>query len=258
MNDLTSIIVPSHNTARFITETIKSVQAQTCANWEMIVVDDCSTDDTDAVVRPFLSDRRIRYLKNSTNRGAAAARNYALREARGRWIAFLDSDDAWRPEKLEKQIRFMKENDVAFSYTKYEEIDERSKTLGAIVSGPRRITRRGMYRYCWPGCLTVMYDARRVGLVQIADIQKNNDYAMWLQICKKADCYLLNEVLAKYRRGRAGSVSSHSVWTMIGWHYKMFRICDGQCVVCACFSTARNLFYGFYKKLKYVEKIKGR
>ena len=172
MTDLVSIIMPSYNTAKFIEETIDSVLSQTYANWELIIVDDCSTDDTDAVVAKYQDDR-IRYLKNEKNSGAAVSRNRALREAKGRWIAFLDSDDLWTPDKLEKQIRFMEENGYSYSYTNYLEIDEDSKPLGARVTGPKRITKAGMYAYCWPGCLTVMYDAKVVGLVQIADIKKN-------------------------------------------------------------------------------------
>ena len=124
MNEMVSIITPSYNTARFIGEAIQSVQAQTYTNWEMIIVDDCSTDNTDDVVKPFLSDQRIKYLKNDKNSGAAVCRNRAIKEAKGKWMAFLDSDDLWMPEKLEKQIEFMEKNGYHFSYTKYTEIDE--------------------------------------------------------------------------------------------------------------------------------------
>ena len=255
MEELVSIIMPSYNTASYIAETVQSVLAQTYQDWELIIVDDCSTDDTDEVVKPFLSDSRIRYLKNEKNSGAAISRNRALREAKGKWIAFLDSDDLWMPEKLEKQIAFMEENGYHFSYTDYMEIDEASKPNGKSVTGPKKITKAGMFNYCWPGCLTVMYDAETVGLIQIADIKKNNDYAMWLKVCRKTDCYLLDEVLAKYRRGRAGSVSSHSVKTMIGWHYRLFREAEEQNAVTAVFNTARNMAFGFYKKKRYVKKV---
>lgn len=151
MNDLVSIVTPSYNTARFIAETIESVLAQTYSNWEMIIVDDCSTDDTDTVVKPYLSDTRIKYLKNEKNSGAAVSRNRALREAKGRWVAFLDSDDLWLPDKLEKQITFMSNGSYHFSYTQYEEIDENSELLGVTVMGPKHISCFGMNNYCWPG-----------------------------------------------------------------------------------------------------------
>ncbi len=253
MNDLVSIITPSYNTAEYIAETIRSVQAQTYANWEMIIVDDCSTDNTDEVVKPYLSDTRIKYLKNEMNSGAAVSRNYALREAKGKWIAFLDSDDIWLPEKLEKQIAFMEHGDYHFSYTRYEEIDAQSNLLGTVVTGPKKVTDHGMYNYCWLGCLTVMYDAEFVGLIQIEDIKKNNDYAMWLKVCKKANCFLLEETLAKYRRGRVGSISTHGYSTLIKWHYRLYRICDNRNPISASLLTGRNLLFGLIKKMKYVK-----
>ena len=155
MNDLVSIITPSYNTARFIEETINSVLAQTYTNWEMIIVDDCSKDDTDAVVGRFL-DPRIRYLKNEKNSGAAVSRNRALREAKGKWIAFLDSDDLWEPTKLEKQIRFMEAKNCHFSYTNYTEIDDDGNSLGTVWTGPKKISKLAMYSFNYMGCLTVM------------------------------------------------------------------------------------------------------
>ena len=113
MTDLVSIIMPSYNTAKYIKASIDSVLAQTYPYWELIIVDDCSTDETDEVVAAY-TDERIRYIKNEKNSGAAVSRNRALREAKGRWIAFLDSDDVWLPEKLEKQISFMKNNGYFF------------------------------------------------------------------------------------------------------------------------------------------------
>lgn len=253
MDEMVSIIMPSYNTGKFITQTIESVIAQSYSNWELIIVDDCSPDNTDDIVKPFLSDRRIRYLKNEKNSGAAVSRNRALREAKGKWIAFLDSDDLWKPEKLENQITFMERNGYSFSYTNYSEIDESGKPNDVTVTGPKKITKTGFFNYCWPGCLTVMYDRNVVGLIQIADIKKNNDYAMWLKVCRKADCYLLAEDLALYRKGRAGSVSSHSIKTMIGWHYKLYKEAEGQNTAMAVFNTWRNLIFGFYKKMRYVK-----
>lgn len=251
--DLVSIIMPSYNTAPYIRETIQSVLNQTYQNWELIIVDDCSTDNTDEVVAS-INDNRIRYLKNEKNIGAALSRNRALREAKGRWIAFLDSDDLWMPEKLEKQISFMEKNGYSFSYTNYEEIDIEGKESGVRVTGPKKVTKTGMFNYCWLGCLTVMYDSKKIGLIQIEDIKKNNDYAIWLKVCKKVDCYLLNEYLGKYRKGRAGSVSTHSINTMIHWHFKLFKEAEKQGTVRSIVNTGRNLLFGFYKKKRYVKK----
>ena len=282
MSALVSIIMPSYNTAPYIAESINSVVAQTYADWELIIVDDASTDNTDEVVNSVIQgchprdlcchpreggdlSSRIHYLKNDRNRGAAYSRNRALREAKGRWIAFLDSDDTWTPDKLEKQIAFMDKNGYAFSYTRYEEMGEDGKPTGTVVGGPNRITKTGMYNYCWPGCLTVMYDREVVGDIQIAEIQKNNDYAMWLKICRKADCYLLDENLARYRK-RTGSIT-HSCHpraggdlplgqsrhlSLIRWHYKLYRDAEGMNPVVSLFNTGRNLFFGVWKKIKYV------
>lgn len=254
-NELVSIIMPSYNCGKYVEETIRSVQAQTYQNWEIIFVDDCSSDDTVRLVSELLEkDSRIKLYQNHRNSGAAVSRNYALLEAKGRWIAFLDSDDLWEPTKLEIQVRFMEENGHKFSYTEYQEMDADGNLTGVIISGPKRITKRRMFNFCWPGCLTVMYDAQAVGLIQIENIKKNNDYAMWLKACKKADCYLLPEVLAKYRRGRAGSVSTHGIATMIGWHYKLWHEAEKRNAVASLWLTGVNLVFGFYKKLKYVKK----
>ena len=119
MNDLVSVIMPSWNCGRLIAESISSIQAQTYQNWEIIVVDDCSIDNTESVVKSF-NDPRIRYFKNEQNSGAAVSRNWALREAKGRWIAFLDSDDLWHTEKLAKQLAFMKQTNAVFTCTGLE------------------------------------------------------------------------------------------------------------------------------------------
>ena len=252
MNDLVSIITPSYNTANFIGETIKSVLNQTYQNWEMIIVDDCSTDNTDEIVSQF-SDSRIIYLKNEKNSGAAVSRNRALKEAKGRWIAFLDSDDLWKEDKLQKQISFMEENQYSFSYTNYHEINENSEPNGTFVTGPSHITKTGMFNYCWPGCLTVMYDSEVIGDLEITPIKKNNDYAMWLKIIKKEDCFLLDEDLGMYRK-REGSISNHGYSQLIKWHYKLFRICENKNPVSSFLLMMRNMFFGVYKKLKYVKR----
>lgn len=254
-NGLVSIITPSWNCGKFLEETIRSIQAQTYTNWELLFQDDCSTDDTkERVLRLAAEDARIKYECNPQNSGAAITRNNALLRAEGRWIAFLDSDDLWLPNKLEKQVEFMVKNGYHFSYTEYVEMDEMGKETGILISGPRHVSRRGMYNFCWPGCLTVMYDHEQVGLLQITDIKKNNDYAMWLKVCHKADCHLLAESLAKYRRGRTGSISTHGYATLMKWHYKLFHEANGNNAVYSLWLTAWNMVFGLYKKMAYVKK----
>lgn len=251
--DLVSIIMPSYKCGRFIEESIRSVQAQTYQNWELIIVDDCSEDGTISTVLELKkNDNRISLYQNGFNSGAAVSRNAALKYARGRWIAFLDSDDLWEPTKLEMQIRFMVENGYAFSYHEYIEIDEQDKELGVHVSGKPHVNKFDMYSCCWPGCLTVMYDASKIGLIQINDIKKNNDTAMWLKVIRKADCYLLSETLGKYRR-RVNSITPKPIWQRIWAHYPLFRVAEGMNPISATFWVIMNVFGNAYKKFKYVK-----
>lgn len=255
MNDLVSVIMPSYNCGQFVEETIRSVQAQTYQNWEIIFMDDCSTDDTISKVSAMRDkDSRIHLYQNNANLGAAVSRNNALREANGRWIAFLDSDDLWKPEKLEKQIRFMEDNGYHFSCTEREVIDENSNALGIYLTGPGHITKKKMFQYCWPGCLTVMYDANLVGLIQIADLKKNNDYAMWLKVIKKVDCYLLHENLASYRQ-RKGSISHDKISKLIKSHFLLFKEGEGMSTIRAIYYSVQNMIFGIVKKIKYVRRI---
>jgi len=249
IKDLVSIIMPSWNTGMFIAESIQSVLGQTYTNWELIIVDDCSSDNTDDVVASY-SDPRIKYYHNKINSGAALTRNKALREAQGEWIAFLDSDDLWTPEKLEKQIGFMKENNYSFSYHEYIKIDEESKPLNIYVSGPEVVTKKKMYNYGYPGCLTFMYNAGKMGLIQIKDIKKNNDYAILLQLCKKDNCYLLKENLAQYRI-RKKSISHDKLRRKLKSHYDLFHYCDERIAPVAFWYACWNMYYGVLKKKRF-------
>lgn len=255
MSGLVSIVMPSYNTGKYIAESIKSVLAQTYTNWELLIVDDCSTDNTDEVVSEFLSDERIHYIKNEKNSGAAVSRNRALREAKGKWIAFLDSDDTWHPQKLEKQIAFMKKNGYKFTYTDYR-IQLNGKWLPYVYYGPNKITKRKMKDYCYFSTITVMYDREYVGLIQIEPVRKNNDYAMWLKIIEKAPCYRLGECLSYYIK-HDGSISSGSKWKLIKHHYILWNVAEHKNPVSAWVLTGRNLFWGIIKKIKYKKTIEG-
>lgn len=254
MNDLVSIIMPSYNTAKYISESVSSILRQTYTNWELIIVDDCSTDGTDDVVRPFLQDSRIRYIKNDKNSGAAVSRNRALREAAGKWIAFLDSDDLWHPEKLERQIRFMEETGYKFTYTDYR-IQLNGEWLPYVYTGPDEVTKRKMRDYCYFSTITVMYDREFIGLIQIEPIRKNNDYAMWLKIIEKSSCRRLNECLSYYIK-HDGSISSGSKLKLIKHHYILWREAEHKNPFAAFVFTLRNLFWGVIKKIKYRETSK--
>lgn len=253
IDGLVSVIMPSWNTAKYIGKAIESVLRQTHKDWELLIVDDCSTDNTDEIVALY-RDTRIKYLKNSVNLGAALSRNKAIAAAKGEWIAFLDSDDIWEPEKLKKQLKFMMDNKYVFSYHEYVKMDEQDNLLNVCVSGPHIITKKIMYNYGYPGCLTFMYNAKFFGLIQIKDIKKNNDYAVLLRLCKKADCFLLKESLARYRVRRK-SISHDKLYRKLKSHYDLFRYCDEQGVVASLLLACRNMYYGFIKKMKYEYRI---
>ena len=256
MNDLVSIITPSYNTAQYISETIQCVLDQTYSNWEMIIVDDCSTDNTDEVVKPYLGDARIKYLKNEKNSGAAVSRNRAIREAKGKWIAFLDSDDLWKREKLERQIEFMDMNGYHFSYTNYTEMNEFGNSLGTICTGPKRIGKAKMAMFNYMGCLTVMYDMEYVGLVQISDIKKRNDYALWIRVVEKCPAYLLDENLATYRVRSQGSVMDRGSNPLkrMKYNYQLWHECENKGVLVAGGLTVLNTLFGTIKKTAYRKK----
>lgn len=207
-----SIVMPAHNSADFIAESIRSVQAQQETNWELIVSDDGSTDATCAIVQAMQNlDRRIRLLRSPVNQGPAASRNAAIRAARGRYIAFLDSDDLWAPDKLGMQLRFMSERDLAFCYTLYAAIDETGRSTD-IVKGSSKITYEELLAHKTTiGCLTVMFDTKKCGKPTMPDIRRRQDYAMWLQILKKGFTgERLDKRLAFYRI-RQKSISRNKI-----------------------------------------------
>lgn len=250
--NLVSIIMPSFNAERYIQNSIQSVLAQTYQHWELIIVDDCSNDKTVQVVRRF-EDNRIHLLMNKINSGAAISRNKALRYARGKWIAFLDSDDVWVPTKLEEQLEFMKTNEYAFTFTDYR-IQLNGNWLPYVCTGPNKVNKRKMYNYCYFSTITVMYDQTKVGLIQIADLKKNNDYAMWLQAVEKVDCYRYPKCLSYYIK-HEGSVSSGSKVKLIKWHYRLFRIGLKKGFIVSSVYTINNLVHGVIKKIIYRKKV---
>lgn len=192
--------MPSHNSEQFIRKTIESVQLQSYLNWELIVVDDCSIDATLEIVENFSdADSRIKLLRSQKNCGAAAARNKAIQIASGRYIAFLDSDDLWHFEKLEKQINFMLKNEIAFSYTAYEKIDEHGIPFQTMLV-PKKINYNELLKTNVIGCLTAIYDTTILGKIYMPTNTKREDFATWLQILKKVSyAYGINEPLAQYR-----------------------------------------------------------
>ena len=211
---MVSIIVPVYNAARYIAETIEMVNAQTYKDWELILVDDASKDDSVAVIENIIKSqgKRIRLIRKNKNEGAAAARNSGIDAAAGQYIAFLDADDIWRPEKLEKQIRFMEEKEAAFSFHSYEFGDEEAKPTGKIVRAPEKLNFRQALSRTVIFTTTVMFDIDRIGkeIIHMPQVP-SEDTATWWRILKSGYiAYGLDENLAIYRRPKK-SLSSNKL-----------------------------------------------
>lgn len=252
--NLVSIITPMYNSEKFIEATIKSVINQTYKDWEMIIVDDCSTDNSPNIVKPYVEkDSRIKYIRVEFNQGVSHARNVALKEASGQFIAFLDSDDIWKKNKLKKQVEFMEKNDYYFSYTDYEYIDEDGKRINIYRNCPKKVSYFNMLLGDSIGCLTVMYNAEKVGKLQIQKLDKRNDYALWCLALKKVKRgYKLDEILSKYRVSNSQqSLSSGKKKKLLKYHYQMHKQVNGFNSIVSLFFTMTNVVnYIFNKKVR--------
>ncbi len=234
--NLISVVMPVHNSERFLEQSLKSVVAQTYANWELITVDDASTDGSTEIVKRYIRcGYPIRLIELKVNAGGAVARNAAIEAASGRFIAFLDSDDLWLPDKLERQVSFMIENNYPFTYCYYEKINEDGSGTAKIVKPPIKLSYTDLLKSNQIGCLAAMYDTRVLGKIYMPLIRKRQDYALWLRILKKIDfahCY--PEVLASYRL-RSNSVSSNKM-EMLLYNWRLFREIEG-------FSILKSAYY---------------
>lgn len=220
--NLVSIITPVYNSEKYLAENIASVQSQTYANWEHILVDDYSTDKSaDIILQCAAQDSRIKYIKLLKNSGAGIARNTAIKAAKGKYIAFLDSDDLWHPDKLKKQITFMEKNECYFSFTSYDIINEKGSVIKKNVEAKKTITYQVALYKNPIGCLTVIYDVQFFGKQLMPAIRKRQDYALWLKLLKTTNAYGINESLASYRK-TTNSISSNK-WNLIRYEWKIYR-----------------------------------
>lgn len=220
---MVSIITPSYGSEKFIIKTIESVQAQTYLDWEMIIVDDVSPDNTNKIIENFIQqDSRIKLIRLEKNSGAAVARNRAIQEASGRFIAFLDADDLWKANKLEKQLEFMAKKNCALSYTYYDAIDEDNNLLEKTFEPPLKLSYTDLLKTNYIGCLSAMYDTEKIGKIYMPLIKKRQDYGLWLRILKQIDyAYCVPEILATYRV-RNESLSSNKL-QLLSYNYRLFR-----------------------------------
>lgn len=220
--NLVSIIMPAYNCAEWIGKSISSIIAQTYENWELIIVDDCSTDNTLDVVEEYSkSDKRIKLHKLTQNSGAAIARNTAVDMANGVYLAFLDSDDLWKPDKLQKQIRFMSDNNYDFTCTDYGKIDENDVINNITIHCEKKYDYDMVLKRC-PGNSTIIYNCEKLGKFHAINIKRRNDFVMWLAVIKKARyAYGLQETLG-YHRVRLGSIS-YKKSDLMKYQWKVYR-----------------------------------
>lgn len=241
MLELISIVMPAYNAAQYIEQSIESVLKQSYTNWELIIVDDCSIDDTYKIVEKLcLNEERIKLFRMNENSGVAMARNFAISMSRGKYIAFLDSDDLWLPDKLEKQLNLMQEKKAVISYTAYRQFS--MEKVGNLVSVPEQVTYKQLLKGNVIGCLTVMLDKERLGNLQMKKA-RHEDYILWLDILKQGNtAYGLREDLARYRKSETSLTSNKkrsALWTwqvyrqhqelsfFASIYYFIFYVCKG-------------------------------
>jgi teichuronic acid biosynthesis glycosyltransferase TuaG len=234
---LVSVITPMFNSETFISETINSVVNQTYKNWELILIDDCSTDRTLEIAQSFLNTHpKISIIKNEMNQGAAFSRNKGIQRAKGEYIAFLDADDLWKPEKLEKQLAFMKDKNCDVSYSSYELINEQGLSLKKIIKALPVLSYQKLLKSNYIGNLTGMYHADVLGKITTPNLRKRQDWLLWLSAIKKSGkpAKGIQESLAYYRV-RKNSVSSNKM-NLLKYNYWVYK--KGL-----EFSTIKSIYY---------------
>lgn len=241
--ELVSIIVPVYNSENFIRDTIKTVKEQTYTNWELLLVNDCSTDESKNLIEQYVKeDERIKLINLENNSGAAVARNTGIEQAEGKYIAFLDADDLWHKEKLQKQIKFMEDNKCEFSFSSYEFVDKDGKRNDKVVKVPYKITYKQALKNTTIFTSTVMLDVQKLGkeLIKMPDVRRGQDTATWWKILKQIDnAYGINEVLSYYRRSNE-SLSANKI-KALKRTWNLYRNVEHL-----------NIFYSFYNFCWYV------
>jgi glycosyltransferase involved in cell wall biosynthesis len=242
---LVSIIIPCYNSSKFISQTIESVLNQTHQNWEMIIVDDCSTDNSVRILTEYIkNDERIKLIKLEKNSGPAIARNRATEEAKGRYIAFLDSDDVWLPKKLEIQLKFMSKNKVSLCYSSYYLIDETGIETGLFITKEKSNYDK-LLKSNFIGNLTAIYDTEYLGK-QYTNNVRRQDYALWLKILKRIDeANGILEPLAKYRIHNK-SISANKI-KAASWQWNIYRNVEKLNLIKSMYYFMHYAYYGLFK-----------
>lgn len=245
MNTSVSVIIPCYNCAEFISQAIDSVLIQN-VHWELIIVDDGSTDGSKAIIQTFVNqDSRIKYLALDKNSGASKARNAGIQKAKNRYIAFLDSDDYWLPNKLAKQLESMQSQNLSLSYSSYQFVDKAGQYLGEFITKPF-VNYHDLLKTCCINCSTVVCDRQRLTKLYFPNIDHHEDYALWLSILKTTQTVAgILEPLAVYRMHK-GSISSNKIYAAI-YQWRVYRDFLQLNRVKSLYYFCHYGYYGFFK-----------
>lgn len=249
--DLISIVVPVYNAEKFLTDTINTVLSQTYENWELIFVDDKSNDKSKEIISEYLNkNKKIKLIENKENSGAAVSRNNGIKEAKGNYIAFLDADDLWKKEKLEKQLKFMKERNCAFSFTGYEFANENGNRAGKIVKVPNEIDYKKALKNTVISTITVMLDINKLGkeLIEMPNVRKGQDTATWWKILKTGEkAYGLNENLSVYRRS-SHTLSSNKI-SALKRTWNLYRNVENLNFICSLYNYCMYIINAIKRRI---------
>ncbi|MEN5233487.1 glycosyltransferase family 2 protein [Sphingobacterium faecium] len=234
-----SIITPVYNASRFLEETARSVLSQSYSDWEWLLIDDCSRDDSWAIMQQLAAkDNRIRIYQNDTNLRAGKTRNRAIELAEGRFVAFLDSDDLWHTDKLKIQIPFMLDNNYSFSHTSYGYLNEEGQRIKSTFHVSKEVDYKHLLKYTEISCLTAVYDVHLIGKWYMSEHARKQDYALWLSILKSGvKSYGLDQELAYYRQVKGSATSKK--YKLIWKHVVFLKQTQG-------FSTLKSIYYTCY------------
>ena len=253
---LVSVIMATYNSQEYVRESVESVLAQTECDWELLITDDCSVDSTFVLLQKFeAQDSRITAVRLDSNQGPAVARNTSIERSCGRYIAFLDSDDLWRPRKLEAQLTFMRASNAAIAYTAFSKIDHEGRFLADKMGVPNTICYQRLLKTCDISCSTVIYDTCHFGRVYMPLIRKRQDYGLWLRLLKSRPHTLahgLNDVLTDYRVLK-NSVSRNKLKAAV-YQYRVYRELEQLSILEALYYMGHYTYHGTRRNFMFSKK----
>lgn len=249
MSALVSIITPSYNSARFINECVSSVLEQTYTNWELIIIDDASEDNSKELIRNIAErDNRIKFVFLTKNIGVAGARNIALEMSEGRYIAFLDSDDIWKKEKLRTQIDFMQLHNISFSFSSYQPMSENGMEFFREIKVPSKVDYNFFLKNTIIGCLTVVLDKDKLSDFKMPKLNTSQDMALWLSIMKGGVvAYGIEKSLAFYRI--VGNSNTSNKFKVIQGVWRIYRVEEGLGLVMSIWCFVNYAFNAIKKRI---------